>query len=323
MKMRIKLSGALFCSLLALLVSQPFADAENFRCDGVVVDATPGSPTDDPEVPADFFIVTEGRLEASPADVFEIFRPIMIRESKREHQLWSFIGRLRVIDIQGAALVGRLVEFAPRLEHPRVRYETVMLGDCLVRVISEEPPKAMEEVIPEISPPPLRPGPAVSIDRRVIPSKILFAFDSAELQEKWRDELRQLARFIEAHQPTTVVVEGHADWIGSDAYNVNLSRRRAQAVVDYLVTRHGLARGLFLIEPYGESRPEASNLTAEGRQRNRRVKLSVLKEVVPTTDTVFVPEAEWPLAVGFERLVPEESELPLIPATAEPLLEEP
>ena len=72
-------------------------------------------------------------------------------------------------------------------------------------------------------------------------------------------------------QPTlVVVVEGHTDSIGSDAYNMKLSQRRANAVRDYMV-KNGVSGSRIKTEAYGKTRPIASNKTAEGRAQNRRV----------------------------------------------------
>jgi outer membrane protein W len=72
--------------------------------------------------------------------------------------------------------------------------------------------------------------------------------------------------------PPPVLVEGHTDSIGSDAYNMGLSDRRAKAVFDYLSSR-GVDPARMSSVGYGETRPIADNATDEGRQQNRRVML--------------------------------------------------
>jgi OOP family OmpA-OmpF porin len=73
------------------------------------------------------------------------------------------------------------------------------------------------------------------------------------------------------------VIEGHTDAIGSASYNMELSRRRAQAVVDYLVSK-GVDKSNLQVVPYGESEPIATNKTQEGRAMNRRVEIKVKEE---------------------------------------------
>jgi outer membrane protein OmpA-like peptidoglycan-associated protein len=182
-----------------------------------------------------------------------------------------------------------MFEFASHSEHPRVRYADVMIGDCLrlesleslesaeepVVEIEEQPEQETELAIaPEEPPPPPEP--------QVIPTRILFEFDSAVLQERWNDDLAQLAEYITREKPKRVIVEGHACWIGSDEYNLKLSERRARVVIEHLVSKHALDRGIFEVEAYGESLPEASNETQEGRENNRRAAALVLFRVVPT-----------------------------------------
>jgi OOP family OmpA-OmpF porin len=72
-----------------------------------------------------------------------------------------------------------------------------------------------------------------------------------------------------------VIAEGHTDSIGSDAYNQKLSEQRAESVRRYLVNG-GIEAGRISTEGFGESRPVASNQTADGRAQNRRVELRVL-----------------------------------------------
>jgi outer membrane protein OmpA-like peptidoglycan-associated protein len=104
---------------------------------------------------------------------------------------------------------------------------------------------------------------------------ILFAFDSAVVPGRDSAELRAFARRLPAR--TTLNVAGHADRIGSETYNLRLSRRRAEAVATILRSEAVKVK----IWPYGESCPRVKDLTAEGldlpaaRHQNRRVVVSV------------------------------------------------
>jgi outer membrane protein OmpA-like peptidoglycan-associated protein len=71
----------------------------------------------------------------------------------------------------------------------------------------------------------------------------------------------------------TALIEGHTDSIGTEAYNLALSDRRAKAVFDYLTSR-GVSPDRLKSKGFGESQPVAPNDTAEGRQLNRRVMLT-------------------------------------------------
>jgi inner membrane lipoprotein yiaD len=72
-----------------------------------------------------------------------------------------------------------------------------------------------------------------------------------------------------------VLVAGHTDSVGKDEYNLGLSQRRAQAVTNYFKSK-GLTGSRFTTKWYGEKNPVASNDTAEGRAKNRRVNVVIV-----------------------------------------------
>ena len=83
------------------------------------------------------------------------------------------------------------------------------------------------------------------------------------------------------HPGLRLNVKGYTDSTGSDAYNLKLSEQRSGAVRDYL-TQEGIAGASISSEGFGEARPVASNDTAAGRQRNRRVELVISGEMIGT-----------------------------------------
>jgi outer membrane protein OmpA-like peptidoglycan-associated protein len=89
---------------------------------------------------------------------------------------------------------------------------------------------------------------------------VRFAFDSADILPAARTQLDAVAEGIKLLAPESIVtVEGHTDAVGSDAYNLDLSRVRARAVRDYLVQRHGIDAARLKTVAYGKARPiEAS-----------------------------------------------------------------
>jgi outer membrane protein OmpA-like peptidoglycan-associated protein len=93
-------------------------------------------------------------------------------------------------------------------------------------------------------------------DASALSLPVRFAFDSAEILPAARTQLDALAEGIKLLSPERIVtVEGHTDAIGSDAYNLELSRVRARAVRDYLVHRHGIEAARLRTVAYGEERP--------------------------------------------------------------------
>ncbi|MDY6849870.1 MAG: OmpA family protein [Thermodesulfobacteriota bacterium] len=102
--------------------------------------------------------------------------------------------------------------------------------------------------------------------------RINFDLDKTAIKPEYKSELARAAAFIQKHRDVPyILVAGHTDSLGSESYNRDLSMRRAQAVVDYLVSEHGVDRKRLVARGYGETQPVADNSTAEGRYQNRRV----------------------------------------------------
>ena len=101
-----------------------------------------------------------------------------------------------------------------------------------------------------------------------------FAFDSAEITGVAFQEMLDLLKFLREYPSTNAVIEGHSDSRGAEDYNLNLSQRRAAAVVQAL-TNSGIAGSRLSPKGFGESQPIASNDTEAGRQKNRRVTVVV------------------------------------------------
>ncbi len=106
------------------------------------------------------------------------------------------------------------------------------------------------------------------------PSEVLFGFDQAEVKPEFRPALDEVSRILNQDPRSQVLVVGHTDNVGSDAYNRDLSQRRAQSVVSYLNMR-GVAPQRLSAQGRSFHEPRASNATPEGRALNRRVELFV------------------------------------------------
>jgi OOP family OmpA-OmpF porin len=110
----------------------------------------------------------------------------------------------------------------------------------------------------------------------VIDSVLLFDFDSAALKESAVKALNAAFALFKGNQDIDkVMITGHTDSVGSDAYNQGLSERRANAVRSYLVNQ-GADGNMLEAKGMGESKPVASNDTKEGRAKNRRVEFDAV-----------------------------------------------
>lgn len=103
---------------------------------------------------------------------------------------------------------------------------------------------------------------------------LLFDFDSAELRSDARAKLTDLARSLHDMRSARILVAGHTDSRGSEDYNYDLSLRRARAAANHVVDE-GHPEEHVLMTGQGETEPVATNETAAGRQRNRRVEVAI------------------------------------------------
>jgi len=98
-----------------------------------------------------------------------------------------------------------------------------------------------------------------------------FTIDNDEIQREDREKLAVVGTFLTKYPDATAVIEGHSDNVGSNEHNMALSQRRAQSVVDYLVTDQHIAPSRLKAVGYGPTRPIADNATEEGKRQNRRI----------------------------------------------------
>lgn len=103
---------------------------------------------------------------------------------------------------------------------------------------------------------------------------VLFRFNSASLTKDAYRQTAEMAEVLKTIPNRRIFVEGHTDSTGSLAYNQHLSEDRAWAVADALV-KEGVEKRRIFIKGFGETDPIASNATATGRRRNRRVEIII------------------------------------------------
>lgn len=108
--------------------------------------------------------------------------------------------------------------------------------------------------------------------------EVRFAFDSYDIASVFEPQIQEFSEEL-LHSPTArALLEGHTDWIGTDAYNLTLSRNRANAVKSKMM-EFGVDESRIGVRAYGKSRPIADNTTSAGRAQNRRVELIIIEPV--------------------------------------------
>ena len=115
-------------------------------------------------------------------------------------------------------------------------------------------------------------------DKIIVKKKIHFATGRAEIRPDSHIILDAVIDILANHPEIRKIrVEGHTDSVGSDATNMRLSQKRAQAVVDYLVMQ-GIPQDMLIARGYGETMPIAPNSTRRGKEQNRRVAFTILEQ---------------------------------------------
>ena len=105
---------------------------------------------------------------------------------------------------------------------------------------------------------------------------VYFDTDKYNINAASKETLNKLGSILMEYPDTDVLVVGHTDSVGSEEYNMTLSKNRAQSVTNYFTGTLGLSAGRFTTNWFGETSPIASNDTPEGRAKNRRVNVVIV-----------------------------------------------
>jgi len=109
----------------------------------------------------------------------------------------------------------------------------------------------------------------------VVLNNLFFPTNKYNLDPKSKTELNKLVQFLNLNKSVRIQISGHTDDVGENKSNLELSRKRAQSVIDFL-TEQGVSRNRLEAVGYGETKPVQPNTSAENRQLNRRIELSIL-----------------------------------------------
>ena len=146
----------------------------------------------------------------------------------------------------------------------RLRHPSFHAGNFRVEVVKINFPAAKPDNVLEQQ---------LTQEKRAVTYGIYFDFAKATLKPESAPVLKEIAQALKDNPDWKLTVEGHTDNIGGDAYNLDLSKRRALAVKEALVAQYNIAPDRLANDGFGASRPVESNDTLEGRARNRRVEL--------------------------------------------------
>ncbi|MEY3195211.1 MAG: hypothetical protein RIQ78_1308 [Bacteroidota bacterium] len=148
-------------------------------------------------------------------------------------------------------------------------YAYYYIDDILVKKIPPLLPVPVKD--DDLSKQKLEPGKAILL------KNIYFEFDKDELMPRSFVELQNLLKIMRDNPKLSIEIAGHTDAFGDDAYNLDLSRRRAESVVRFL-TVNKISKARLTARGVGELKPISTNDTVDGRAQNRRVEFMVLKK---------------------------------------------
>ena len=115
------------------------------------------------------------------------------------------------------------------------------------------------------------------MEKSIILQNIYFDFDKYELLKESYPQLDLIVKYLEKNSNIQIAINGHTDNIGTTEYNYELSSKRAQSVVEYLLAK-GITSSRLKSEGFGYSIPLSSNETKEGRHKNRRIEMKILNK---------------------------------------------
>jgi OOP family OmpA-OmpF porin len=188
---------------------------------------------------------------------------------------------MRQLTPEGAIFVSpddRLIQVTAEFENRADRSDARQVAADIISATTFEftsaltykdaPPPPREEQVIELQ---------ANIDELIEGKIVEFETDSDVIAAVGTALLDEILAALQQFPDVSIEIAGHTDDLGSEEYNDELSRRRADAVLAYLVAR-GEPVDRFLVSGYGESRPIADNTTADGRARNRRIEFKALLE---------------------------------------------
>lgn len=170
-------------------------------------------------------------------------------------------------EVCGDAQVAPIDKIAPySTDGDKQATPSAMTFQCVVPVAATPTPSPRPAPAPAPAPAPVR--------KLALKGDALFAFNSATLSAQGKQTLDELITAFKGVPVNSIAISGYTDSVGSDAYNQKLSEARARSVADYL-SKHGFHASQEDAHGFGRASPVATNDTAEGRARNRRVEIIV------------------------------------------------
>lgn len=221
----------------------------------------------------DFFINGGEEDGVRQSMVLDVFREKSVRsaDGADDYTIRVPIGQIKVAKLYKDIAVTRMISIASPDNGPVLEYRTIMIGDYAVPRKKEKKKKKAKnpEVISGIQK-------ALPGEEVIIPSQVLFKLNGSKLKPEAMETLSIIFDKYNKSKDKDILVSGHTCDLGTDEFNFDLSKRRAQSVKDYFIKAKGISTDRVYIEYHGEKIPIASNESEEGRAKNRRVEIRFL-----------------------------------------------
>lgn len=135
-------------------------------------------------------------------------------------------------------------------------------------------PKTEPAAPPAVVSEPAKPAPVIKDDGKpFVIGATVFKYNAYDFTDEGKTNLDAVVKYMKDHPEKKVLIGGHTDSTGKAEYNLSLSKLRVKAVADYLVAA-GIEKKRMLGKGFGETKPVASNKTAAGRAKNRRIEIT-------------------------------------------------
>ena len=222
-------------------------------------------------VKADQYFYNENipQVEEVVEEIAEVVEQPIVEEIVEEPTVEQVVEQPIVEEIVEEPVVEEVVE-QPVVEE--------VIEEPVVEEVAETP--VVEK--PVVETPKVEPVNTPEAEETIVFRNILFDFDKSDLRKASVQELNKLSSYLTNKTEVELRIDGHADWIGSEEYNMALSERRAKAAYDYLLDK-GIADARLTYQFFGESNPIAPNTNPDGsdnpdgRQLNRRCEFKLDK----------------------------------------------
>ncbi len=273
--MTLKLFAGILCITVVLLTALPgisLAGDAMLSVFRIEIDMTSSGKNKKSGPIRDFYINGGKNHGLVSSMVLDIYRKKILRDESlaKDFEVTIPVGQMKVIRVFKEVAVARIIALASPEDSPVLEYRSVKIGDYAVPRRSRDTSGAGK----------VAKGVKQKTDAQgtglIFSSKLLFGLDEWRLRAEAKAALTAVHDMFNRLKNKNILVVGHTCSLGREKHNLELSRKRAQTVSDYLVKTGGIPKNRIRIEYYGSRFPIVSNATEEGRMKNRRVDIRFL-----------------------------------------------